>query len=426
MTPTFYDAALKWDPAEPLRPPRRIRRGTVLFVALLLIGLMALPFILPDDNRYPPNHPDSRLDTGTRALFQTLSAHGINVDYTFDAQLLGNLDKQTTVVVLPGTDHLYAEDIEAKLSSASRVIVVADAVTGSLWHLPLESYRYPGMLTDFELATVPRTQSCGALVGSARVLSSVESALFSELEDPAESALGPTPDCVIQAREDEWESPLTVMAAWSASDSHPELVHLAPVSPLRNGYILSKDNAALALALLGSNPKLVVLFPMSAQSDSGPDQSASFGLWRLLPDWALPTVVLAFVATLTLLIWRGRRFGRVAYERVPISIRARESTDSLGMMLLRTKDTTYTAAALQQQARTDLTAALHLPATVSPENLISALMRRLENRGSTACSATEIEHLLYAPFMGSARDLHGWANRLAALIKEVTDESNGL
>lgn len=417
MTPTLTKPTPDVDAANattatPVKLPVRVKRWWIASLVLLVAATALFTWLIPRDDLYPINYPYSRNSSGTAALFETLADHGIQVNYAMNTRRLPAIDADTTVVILPSSITLFDGDISEELRHAGRVVVTEDAVFDGLWSIPLRTQF--GFSSDSTLTTTatPTDQFCLSLRGLARHVTGFSAAIIDHGE-------GSTPDCQLQAEDEttETKAPAAFLAAWKATAQHPELVHLASVEPLRNESILDADNAALLLTLLGSKPKLLVIYDLNEE----PSHSYR-GVWMFLPRWVLPTVWLLGGATVALSIWRGRRFGRVAYEQLPIAISARESTDSLGRMLQRSGDCQHTAAALQARARADLTAALRLPATVSPENLVSAVVHQLAGAGRAA-SATEIYELLYAPFNGSARNLHGWANRLVALTKEVTDES---
>ncbi len=86
--------------------------------------------------------------------------------------------------------------------------------------------------------------------------------------------------------------------------------------------MLEKDNAALALRLLGQHERLLWYVADSTDLGSGEGLSLS----RLLPPWLGPSAILLVVGVLALMLLRGRRLGPLVTEPLPVVVRAVEST----------------------------------------------------------------------------------------------------
>lgn len=105
---------------------------------------------------------------------------------------------------------------------------------------------------------------------------------------------------------------------------------LGATSALTNGVIESDDNAAFALALLGDSPTLVWYLPGVGDLSPGHGTLAS-----LTPPWVTPSIALLAVAALAAAIWRGRRFGPLVVENLPVVVRSTETMEGRARLYAR-------------------------------------------------------------------------------------------
>jgi hypothetical protein len=101
--------------------------------------------------------------------------------------------------------------------------------------------------------------------------------------------------------------------------------------PLTNDRLARRGNAALALAALGGQPRLVWYLPSLADVPAGERQS----LWSLLPAGIRYGVAQLVVAALVVALWRARRLGPVVREPLPVVVRAAESVEGRARLYRR-------------------------------------------------------------------------------------------
>jgi hypothetical protein len=90
---------------------------------------------------------------------------------------------------------------------------------------------------------------------------------------------------------------------------------------LSNERVDELGNAAFALTLLGEYPELVWYIPTVADLTS--DVPPTLG--ELSPDWVIPTTSLLLLTAIAAGVWRGRRFGPLVIENLPVTVRANET-----------------------------------------------------------------------------------------------------
>ena len=65
-------------------------------------------------------------------------------------------------------------------------------------------------------------------------------------------------------------------------------------------------------------------------------------------DFTLPVIVLLLTAGLAAAIWRGRRFGPLVPERLPVTVRAAETTEGRARLYAHARDAVYSALATER------------------------------------------------------------------------------
>lgn len=204
---------------------------------------------------------------------------------------------------------------------------------------------------------------------------------------------------------------LRVPAASGTGDT----VLLGAPDILLNNRLDKQGNASLALQLLGSRPHLVWYLPSLADSSAAETDGRKSFFDLLPPGWLWGTLQL-FVAAVLAAFWRGRRFGPLVPEKLPVVIRASETTEGRARLYRKADARDRASAALRSMARTRLTPLVGVPAPQAhtPEALLPAL---------SACLPDSGEQGLHSLLFGApARDdaaLIALTDRLDALEREV-------
>lgn len=357
-------------------------------VTLLLIGAVLLILVVvvvtgagQDSGR--PLDPASHSPDGARATARVLSAQGVRVDVARGADALTATapDSDTTVLVT-STDQLGESTLRRLRDDAhdSRVVLVEPPPTlTELLHLPAGAGVAPG------------TTQAGCDETWAE---DVEIAVDSAYAYPTSQGCYATDAGYLVASAD-------------------DLVLLGAGQIMSNDQVLRADNAAVTLRLLGAHDRVVWYVP-NASDLTGADAGR---LSDLLPRWLAPALWTVLLATLGLMLWRGRRLGPLVREPLPVTVRAIETTHSRGRLYRRAGDRYHAAQALRAAAREDAARALKLPPHViaQPDVLVRALAQH------TGRSPEELDALLgpRASTPTHDHDLITLAGQLAELDREV-------
>ncbi|MDR6175631.1 hypothetical protein QE364_000248 [Nocardioides zeae] len=304
------------------RRRRRPRLTTVLVLLALVVLLVGGLFLGTEEPGEGRLDPDEAGADGARAVARVLTDQGVDVEVVRDADALADarVDEDTTLFVSDpaALGRQAAEDL-ANGHGAAR-LVVADPRRGVPELFGFDDGRRVGA-TDGVAAGCDDGAAGVDLDGLAI---DVDTAVA--FEDVA--GCFPTDDGVLLA-----------------VDGDVLLLGLDEV--LTNGQVLEADNAAVALRLLGAEDRLVWYVPDPA--DISGDEGASLG--SFVPDWVVPALWLAALIVVAAMVWRGRRFGPLATEPLPVVVRAIETTESRGRLYRRSGDRQHAARALRDATR---------------------------------------------------------------------------
>jgi hypothetical protein len=118
---------------------------------------------------------------------------------------------------------------------------------------------------------------------------------------------------------------------------------------LSNGSIVKSGNAALALGVFGETDTLVWYLPSA--DDLAVDPSAPA---IQFPDWVNPAIALLVLVALAGAFWRGRRFGPLVIERMPVVVRSSETMEGRARLYQRASSRTHALDALRLGTTTEI------------------------------------------------------------------------
>ena len=141
---------------------------------------------------------------------------------------------------------------------------------------------------------------------------------------------------------------------------------VADTAVFANDEIATYGNAALALNLLGSTDTLVWYLPTLADVPvTGPPT-----LGALTPGWVTPVMLLLVAVTLAAMVWRGRRFGPLVAEDLPVVVRANETMEGRARLYARGNARLRAVDAIRMGAVARMAQAAGLPRTATLDQVI--------------------------------------------------------
>ncbi|MFE6995276.1 DUF4350 domain-containing protein [Microbacterium sp. NPDC057659] len=370
------------------RPRGRWRRWVGwLVVALMVIGGTAIAARLVTT---PPAvgamlDPEGPGDVGARALAEILRQQGIDVTVVRSyAEVRSHLDDGATLAM---ADPLYLTDetVQALVADAPRTVLLSGSAR---------------MLRLFRLGesavgeSGPVTAACD-LPEFARVGTILPGRMFS----PSVNTTG----CFTDQDEN-----AAVLVDYSSS----QRISLVDGTVLfTNDRLAQNGNAALGLALLGQTGHVVWYVPSSGDSDITGEAQESLG--SLTPGWVTPAILMLLLAGLAAALWRGRRFGPLVAETLPVTVRASETMHGRARLTAKAADAPHAAEAIREGTVRRLAQRLALGDRVSAHEVADAASDRLRiPRGS-------LQDLLGGPPPADDQQLVDLARRLAELEDAV-------
>lgn len=341
--------------AEALTPTlrARLRRGRAwIWIVAVAVAAVALTFLLrglTSQASDVPLDPASPTPGGARAVVEVLRDQGVDVTVPGDDAALDDLDPAATTLVVHDLDGLLDADRVQRFADLgfTRIVLVRPG---------------PAVL-----------EALGAPITSAGVFAPGEAALAAgdacpeplRTDAPALSQTGGNLYTLADGA-DGWtcyeQDGIPVVAG--ATVGGTEIVALGAGDALRNDTILAEANAAMALAVLGSQPNLAWYVPAFESADD----PAS-----LVPPWLTPAVLLLFAAATALLVNRGRRFGPLVLERLPVVVPASETMDGRARLYDRSRARLRALDQLRVGAVSRLARSLGLPAASGAREVADAV-----------------------------------------------------
>ncbi|MCX4748706.1 DUF4350 domain-containing protein [Kitasatospora sp. NBC_01287] len=393
----------------PAPTPRELWRRARWFVAgaaaLLVTGLLIAG--LGNNTAYPSLDPRSADPDGTKAIAQLLRAQGVTVDTTADPGRLADAadaaDAGADTVLLPLPDLLTTDQLRAVAAAGHRRLVLISPDSTALDLLA------PGLHTagsgDLPLTVSSAVTAPDCPLPEAQRAGSADLGGRLYQVDPGAGADANAVGCYPR---DGYPA-----LGRTTTGQGTEVIVVGSGRFLTNQSLASGGNAALALGLLGAQPHLTWFLPdFQAQATAtGPQKSFT----DLIPDgWHWAALQLA-VATALAALWRARRLGPVVSERLPVVVRATETTEGRARLYQRAKARGRAAEALRRAARQRLAPALGVPLTAGEPDtgaLLAALGDRLgtERPATTGPAGEAATRAATGPWDDSRRppgELHG-------------------
>lgn len=184
---------------------------------------------------------------------------------------------------------------------------------------------------------------------------------------------------------------------------------LADASFLRNDTVTSNGDAALAIGLLGGNSTLVWYQP--TLGDIVGERAPTLG--ELTPDWVTPVILLLVVVTAAAAVWRGRRFGALVIEDLPVTVHAGETREGRARLYARTASRGRAADSLRIGAVGRLAGHLGLASTATVDEVCGAAA------AATGLRLDEVRDVLLEAVPRTDRELVALSSRLDAIETAV-------
>ena len=184
---------------------------------------------------------------------------------------------------------------------------------------------------------------------------------------------------------------------------------VAATTVFENEHVDESGNAALAIGLLGASDELVWYLPGPGDADAAEAPT----LAELTPGWVSPVMVLAIAVTIAAGVWRGRRFGPLVVERLPVQVPAGETSEGRARLYARSASRGHALDQLRIGAIGRIAAVLRLPRSAPVEEVAEAAAH------ATGRDAASVARLLLEARPAGDRELVDLAAELDRLEHDV-------
>ncbi len=373
-------------------PLRRQRWFWPAIVAVTMVAVAALGALLTPTASGDLD-PDSPAPRGTRALAQTLRSHGVRVDVV---RSRGDLDAGAGRTIFVADPRLTPDDVLAGLSRTPADVVVLRPNA-----LALESLELP-LFPDGTTTAGSTEPSCADPDAIAAGTVRGGGLLYRPSVD-ADPEQGRATLCYPEGAGTDNGS----VAVIERGERHLAVIGQADI--LRNAYLATDGNAALALRLLGRQP--VLQWYIADPAELGDGQAPTLG--ELMPRWVGWMPAMAGLTVLVVMLWRGRRLGRLVAEPLPVVVRAVETEEGRARLYRQARARDRVAATLRTATLRRLARRFEA-ANGQPEALIARIAE------STGGSVGELHETLLGAVPPDDAALVRLARRIDAIEQDVS------
>lgn len=344
----------------------------------------------------PPLAADNAAEAGGMALVEVLRDQGVTVTAAgtlAEARTAAAGSVDATVLFFDPEQYLDPERLAAMATLAPRTVVVEPRFR-TLQELAPE-VGFGGVSEAASLRAdcgLPAAVKAGTISPGGRTLTLIE---------PGEPGQATLTGC-FPSDED------TFSLVERAEDGRT-LTLVPDADVLSNGSIDTFGNAALALNLLGPSDTLIWYLPTLADvASTGPPS-----LGELTPGWVTPTLLLLTLVALSAFVWRGRRFGPLVAENLPVTVRASETMEGRARLYARGDARLHAIDALRIGAVQRLAARLGLPRTAGVDDVILAVA------AITSLAPTQVGSVLVGAIPANDAELVALSDQLRDLERRA-------
>lgn len=178
---------------------------------------------------------------------------------------------------------------------------------------------------------------------------------------------------------------------------------------MTNGGLLTDGNAALAMNLAGTDPRVIWYAPQQREGDS----DAGVEVTDLIPPAVRWVVFQLCLAIALVALWKGRRLGPLVAERIPVVVRASETVEGRGRLYRSRRARDRAADALRTATLQRMLPRLGLANNAEPPAIVAAAAQRCGQQPQA------LAHMLFGSPPQSDDDLVNLARELDNIERQV-------
>ena len=359
----------------------------VLLALVVIIGVATLSTYLTAPRPGGEMDPESTSPDGAQALVTIIRDHGVDVITAGDIATVESAAQPETLILVAQTLHLFDDDLLHRLAALPGDRLLVEPVSRT------------------REALAPRIRLDGA------------------------TAFGDTkPDCDLREATRAGEVQFGLSDAYEATGDVPvtrcyggalvrytdegrDVTVVSASSFMTNSGLLKDGDAALAMNLAGSHPRVIWYAPQHSEGDGESGGAASW--YDLLPGQAKLIVLQLCLVIALVAVWKGRRLGPLVAEQLPVVVRASETVEGRGRLYRSRRARDRAADALRTAALQRMTPRLGLGHDAAPAAVAQAVAERC------GLHPHAVAHTLFGPPPANDPDLVNLAHELDNIERQV-------
>ena len=359
----------------------------VLLALVVIVGVAALSTYLTAPRPGGPMDPQSTSPEGAHALVTLLSEHGVEVISAGDVAAVEAAARPDTLILVAQTFYLFDDELLRRLASlpGDRLLVA------------------PVSRTREELA--PEIRLDGATT-------------FGDSE----------PDCDLREATRAGNVHFGLSDAYNAAGNVPvtrcyggalirythngrEVTVVSGDEFMMNSGLLKEGNAALAMNLAGSHPRVIWYAPQHSETEG--ESGGGAGVSDFIPAQVGWIVLQLCLVVALVAVWKGRRIGPLVAEQLPVVVRASETVEGRGRLYRSRRARDRAAEALRTATLQRMMPRIGLGHDAQPPAVVSAVAEQC------GLNPQAVAYTLFGPPPASDPDLVNLAHELDNIERQV-------
>jgi hypothetical protein len=364
---------------------RRWRSWRWVVAALIAVAVVAaVSTYLTAPRPGGPMDPASTGPDGAHALVALLRGQGVEVVVAGSVADVEHAMRPDTLLLVAQTQHLASDAMLRRLASAPGDLLLVEPTSRARAALT------PGLRTA-GVSILGSTPNCA--LREANQAGSVQFGPSNTYEAIGDRALTSCYDGVLVRYRDS-ERTVTVVGNTDF---------------MTNKGLLRAGNAALAMNLAGTRPRLVWFAPQRVEGKTSTPET----IFDVIPNNVIWVVWQLWLVVALLALWKGRRIGPLVAEDLPVVIRASETVEGRGRLYRSRRARDRAAQALRTGILQRLLPRLGLGANTPAPAVVAAIAQR------SGADSDWLRHILFGPPPATDTDLLNLARALDDIERQV-------
>lgn len=359
----------------------------VLLALVVIVGVATLSSYLTAPRPGGPMDPDSTSPEGARALATILREHGVDVVAAGDIAAVERAARPDTLILVAQTFYLFDDEVLRRLAE----------------------------LPDDRLLVAPVSRTREELAPEIRLGGGTT---FGDSEPDCDlreaTRAGAVQFGLSDAYEATGDTPVTRCyggALIRYTHNGREVTVVSASDFMTNSGLLKQGNAALAMNLAGSHPRVIWYAPQHSEAES--ESTGGARITDFIPD-QVGWVVLQLCLVIALVaMWKGRRIGPLVAEQLPVVVRASETVEGRGRLYRSRRTRDRAADALRTAALQRMMPRIGLGHDAEPPAVVTAVAERC------GLPPQAVAHMLFGPAPASDPELVNLAHELDNIERQV-------